>query len=58
MTSQKHFSYSANRDITLLEYCFSKECDIDPLILRARSLYGNNKKKLALAIEQEMGPLI
>lgn len=41
-----------------LEKCFSLDCDIDPLILRARLLHRQNLEFQALAVEQELLPVV
>ena len=41
-----------------LEKCFSLDCDIDPLILRARLLHRQNLEFQALAVEQELLPIV
>ncbi|HGY5536785.1 MAG: hypothetical protein AB8A40_07205 [Prochlorococcus sp.] len=41
-----------------LEQCWSLECDIDPLILRARLLHRQNLEFQALAVEQELLPIV
>ena len=40
-----------------LELCWRRECDIDPLILRARWLRRCQAAVLALSIDQELRPL-
>jgi len=40
-----------------LEDCWSHDCDIDPLILRARLLHHQGRRHLATALEQEVMPL-
>ncbi|WP_170955848.1 hypothetical protein [Synechococcus sp. UW140] len=41
----------------LLEHCLALDCDIDPLILRARLLHQQGRNRLARALEQEVMPL-
>ncbi|ABM77609.1 hypothetical protein [Prochlorococcus marinus] len=41
-----------------MEQCWLHECDIDPLILRTRWLYRQGLKLQALAIEQELLPIV
>ena len=41
-----------------LELCWRRECDIDPLILRARHLRRQQAGTMALSIEQELLPLV
>lgn len=40
-----------------LNRCWTLECDIDPLILRARLLHHQGRQGIALAVEQEVQPL-
>ncbi|MBE9155145.1 hypothetical protein [Cyanobium sp. LEGE 06113] len=41
-----------------LELCWLMECDIDPLILRARLLHRYRAEALARCIEQELLPIV
>ena len=41
-----------------LEHCWQSECDIDPLILRARALRRLSRSSAARAVEQELLPLV
>ncbi|MGC6483993.1 MAG: hypothetical protein ACON4T_10600 [Synechococcus sp.] len=41
----------------LLEMCWHADCDIDPLILRARLLRHQGRDRLAQGLEQEVTPL-
>lgn len=41
----------------LLENCWQEDCDIDPLILRARLLRHQGRPLLAQGLEQELTPL-
>ncbi|CAI8354491.1 MAG: Uncharacterised protein [Cyanobium sp. ARS6] len=40
-----------------LERCWSLECDLDPLILRARLLHGQGLRPQALSVEEELQPI-
>ena len=40
-----------------LEQCWLLECDIDPLILRARLLHRRKQSLQARAVEQEVQPI-
>ncbi|CAI8157824.1 MAG: hypothetical protein AB8A46_04185 [Prochlorococcus sp.] len=40
------------------EHCWELDCDIDPLILRARLLHRQGQSLLALAMEQELLPIL
>ncbi|QVL54664.1 MAG: hypothetical protein KFB97_05165 [Cyanobium sp. M30B3] len=40
-----------------LSRCWRRECDIDPLILRARQLRRRGARGLARCLEQELLPL-
>jgi len=56
----KHFhqGYFANRKRQQLEVSFTKEIDIDPLILRVRFLNKTGQEEFAKCLEQESMPLI
>lgn len=41
----------------LLELCWQHECDIDPMILRARQLRHQGAWPQAVCLEQELLPL-
>jgi hypothetical protein len=41
----------------LLELCWRHDCDIDPMILRARLLRRSGSHTQALCLEQELLPL-
>ncbi len=40
-----------------LERCWPLECDLDPLILRARLLHSQGSRPQALAVEEELQPM-
>ena len=41
----------------LLELCWRRECDLDPMILRARLLRHQGNRLQAASVEQELLPL-
>lgn len=41
----------------LLELCWRHECDLDPMILRARQLRHQGNRLQAASVEQELLPL-
>jgi hypothetical protein len=41
----------------LLEICWQHECDLDPMILRARLLRHQGNRLQAASVEQELLPL-
>ena len=50
--------YSSSPDSRrCLERCWPLECDVDPLILRARLLHGQGFHPQALAVEEELQPM-
>ena len=42
----------------LLELCWRRECDLDPMILRARLLRHQGNRLQAASVEQELLPLV
>lgn len=50
-------SWSAARRRGYLEQCWRLECDIDPMILRARQLRHQGAWPQAVCLEQELLPL-
>jgi len=57
MASRRLPPGSSPKQRQLLEHCWSHDCDIDPLILRARLLHHQGRCRLATALEQEVMPL-
>ncbi|WP_131594723.1 hypothetical protein [Synechococcus sp. BS55D] len=56
--ANRRSSSRPNRNPQLrLEQCWLHECDIDPLILRARLLHCQGRRAMALAVEQEVQPM-
>ena len=41
-----------------LDRCWKSECDIDPLILRARQLRLRGRRRLARGLDQELLPIV
>ena len=57
--ARRHLTPGSNpRQRQWLELCWSADCDIDPLILRARQFRHQGQRELALALEQELLPLV
>ncbi|MEB3307745.1 MAG: hypothetical protein VKK98_06300 [Cyanobacteriota bacterium] len=52
------WTLSEERRRHLLESCWQRECDLDPIILRARWLRHQGNRLQAAAVEQELLPLI
>lgn len=50
-------SWSSMRRRRFLEQCLELECDIDPMILRARQLRHQGAWPQATCLEQELLPL-
>jgi hypothetical protein len=40
-----------------LERCWPLDCDLDPLILRARRLHDQGDRSQAIAVEEELQPI-
>jgi len=57
MASRRPYPGSSNDQRLRLEQCWPIECDIDPLILRARLLHHQGRQPMAWAVEQEVQPL-
>jgi len=57
MASRRLPPGSNPRERELLEDCWGADCDIDPLILRARLHHHQDRRHLATALEQEVMPL-
>ena len=41
-----------------LDRCWRSECDVDPLILRARKLRRHGRWRLARGLDQELFPIV
>ncbi len=57
MASRRLPPGSISHQRQLLEDSWGDDCDIDPLILRARLLHQQGRRHLAAALEQEVMPL-
>jgi hypothetical protein len=57
MASRRSSSRPSPNQREGLHRCWSQECDIDPLILRARLLRHQGLQSQARAVEQEVRPL-
>ena len=58
MAKRSHSSKFIFQQRRSLEQCWLHEFDIDPLILRARWLHSQGLKLEALAMEQELLPIV
>ena len=58
MAKRRHSAQFIFQQRRSLEQCWLHECEIDPLILRARWLDRQGLKLQALAIEQELLPIV
>ncbi|MEC9028017.1 MAG: hypothetical protein VX543_02290 [Cyanobacteriota bacterium] len=58
MANRRHSSQFIFQQRRSLEQCWLHEFDIDPLILRARWLHSQGLKLEALAMEQELSPIV
>ncbi|KZR76581.1 hypothetical protein [Prochlorococcus marinus] len=58
MANRRHSSQFIFQQRRNLEQCWLHEFDIDPLILRARWLHSQGLRLEALAMEQELLPIV
>ena len=58
MAKRRHSSQFIFQQRRSLEQCWLNECDIDPLLLRARWLHSQGLRLEALAMEQELLPIV
>ncbi|HJN35036.1 MAG: hypothetical protein AB8E74_03455 [Prochlorococcus sp.] len=58
MVKRRHSKDPKRQQRSRLEHCWQLECDIDPLILRARLLHWRHQLRFASAVEEEMLPIV
>ena len=58
MVKRRNSKDSKHQPRSRLEHCWSLECDIDPLILRARLLHWRHQMPFAHAVEEELLPIV
>ena len=57
--AQRRFSSSPlDQQRNQLDSCWAHDCDIDPLILRARVLHHRGASRWAEGLEQEVLPIV
>jgi len=58
MAQRRFFSSPLDQQRDQLDLCWQLDCDIDPLILRARVLHRRGELKGATGLEQEVLPIV
>ena len=58
MAQRSFFSSPLDQLRDQLDGCWELDCDIDPLILRARALHRRGEVSWALGLEQEVLPIV
>ena len=58
MAQRRFFSSPLDQQRDQLDLCWRLDCDIDPLILRARVLHRRGKVNWAMGLEQEVLPIV
>ena len=58
MAQRRFFSSPLDQQRVQLDCCWQLECDIDPLILRARVLHRRGEVNGAVGLEQEVLPIV
>ena len=58
MAQRRFFSSPLDQQRDQLDGCWQLECDIDPLILRARVLPRRGEVNWAVGLEQEVLPIV
>jgi len=58
MAQRRFFSSPLDQQRDQLDVCLKLDCDIDPLILRARVLHRRGDVNRALGLEQEVLPIV
>ena len=58
MAQRRFFSSPLDQKRDQLDVCWKLDCDIDPLILRARVLHRRGDVSCALGLEQEVLPIV
>ena len=57
MARRRYKPMSGSESRRTLERCWPLDCDLDPLILRARLLHHQGRRPMAQSVEQELMPL-
>ena len=58
MAQRRFFSSPLDQQRDQLDLCWQFDCDIDPLILRARVLHRRGEVNWAVGLEQEVLPIV
>ena len=58
MAQRRFFSSPLDQQRDQLDGCWGPDCDIDPLILRARVLHRRGEVNWAVGLEQEVLPIV
>ena len=58
MAQRRFFSSPLDQPRYQLDGCWELDCDIDPLILRARVLHRRGEVNWAVGLEQEVLPIV
>ena len=58
MAQRSFFSSPLDQPRDQLDLCWQQDCDIDPLILRARVLHRRGDVSSALGLEQDVLPIV
>ncbi|AHF64416.1 hypothetical protein Syncc8109_2077 [Synechococcus sp. WH 8109] len=58
MAQRRFFSSPLDQQRDQLDLCWQLDCDIDPLILRARFLHRRGEVNWAVGLEQEVLPIV
>ena len=58
MAQRRFFSSPLDQQRDQLDICWKLDCDIDPLILRARALHRCGEVNWAAGLEQEVLPIV
>ena len=58
MAQSRFFSSPLDHQRDQLDLCWQLDCDIDPLILRARVLHRRGEVNWAVGLEQEVLPIV
>ena len=58
MAQRRFYSSPLDQQRDQLDVCWELDCDIDPLILRARFLHRRGEVNGAASLEQEVLPII
>ena len=58
MAQRRFFSSPLDQQRKKLDSCWQLDCDIDPLILRARVLHRRGEVNWAVGLEQEVLPIV